>query len=72
MKSSYEYYKKIIKPIEKKYNRMCTLYQIFKLNIFLVKREMYNKIIINYYNMLLQNREELKELEEYFKSFYSN
>ena len=72
MKNNYEYYLKTIKPIEKKYNRMCTLYRIFKFKTFLVKRNIYNKIIINYYNKLLHNKQALKELEEYFELFDSN
>ncbi len=72
MKSTYAYYVKIIKPIEKKYNRMCTLYQIFKLDCFLVKRNMYNKIIVNYYKMLLKDKKALKEIENYFELFNSD
>ncbi len=55
MKSEYYYYLKVIKPIEKKYTRMCILYQIFKINYFKNKRDIYNKILIIYYNMLQHN-----------------
>ncbi len=64
MKSNYEYYLKIIKPIEKKYTRMCTLYHIFKLNTFRIKRNIYNRMIVDYYKFLLNNHNVLKEIEK--------
>jgi len=63
MKSAYTYYIKIIKPIEKKYTRVCILYSIFKLNYFKIKMNFYNKLLINYYKMLQNNYETLSELE---------
>lgn len=66
MKSEYYYYVKIIKPIEKKYNRLCILYSFFKLEIFKNKRDFYNRFLINYYKMLQDNQSFLNELEEHF------
>lgn len=64
MKNAYEYYIKIINPIEKKYTKMCILYSFFKCKYFYNKMNFYNKILINYYKMLQNNLDTLKELEK--------
>ena len=55
MNEDYKYYKKVIKPIEKKYKKIFILYSIFKLNYFNNKKEFYNNILICYYRTLLIN-----------------
>lgn len=47
-----EYYIKVIKPLEKKYQLYCTLYNIFKFKYFKEKRDLYNNILIIYYKTL--------------------
>lgn len=64
MKNIYNYYLKNIKPIEKKYTIVCTLYNIFKLNVFKKRMNYYNSLLIKYYKTL-QNNYNLKELENY-------
>ena len=68
MKNAYEYYRDIIKPIEKKYMRMCTLYSIFKYNYFRIKRDKYNNILKYYYKSLLNNKNSLNEIQKYFEN----
>ena len=63
MDSKYNYYIRIIKPIEKKYNRMCILYSFFKLNIFKEKKKFYNTILLKYYKLLQNDANYVKELE---------
>jgi len=65
MKSVYKYYIEIIKPVEKKYTRMCTLYSIFKWKCFKIKMNYYNHILVNYYKMLQNNHKTLEELDIY-------
>ena len=52
MKNEYDYYISIIKPIEKKYNRMCILYSLIKINYFKTKKQHYNKVLIKHYRLL--------------------
>ena len=67
MKKEYLYYIKIIKPIEKKYTKMCILYSIFKFKVFKNKMNFYNKILINYYKKLQNNYKNLEKMEKYIK-----
>ena len=67
MNEAYKYYIKIIKPIEKKYTKMCILYSIFKLNYFKKKKSFYNAILVNYYRMLQNNTKELEEIIQNLK-----
>lgn len=53
MKLDCNYYKKYIKPIEKKYTLMCILYNKFKLKYFKDKMNLYNEILINHYQIIL-------------------
>ena len=64
MKNKFDYYLKVIKPIEKKYMKLCTLYTIFKFEFIRKKKDLYNKILINYYHSLDQNS--LKIFKDYF------
>ena len=64
MKNIYNYYLKNIKPIEKKYTIVCTLYNIFKLNFLKKRMNYYNSLLIKYYKTL-KNNYNLKELENY-------
>lgn len=66
MKNEYNYYINIIKPIEKKYTRLCIFYSIIKLKSIKNKINFYNKILINYYKML-QHNNYLKSFEKYIK-----
>lgn len=66
MRNEYNYYIRIIKPIEKKYNRMCILYSIFKLKWFEEKKKKYNIILINYYKMLQNDTNYTSNLENSF------
>lgn len=63
MNKQYDYYKSIIKPIEKKYNRLCTLYSIFKCNFLKNKVDYYNELLIVYYKYLSKNPDVIKEIE---------
>lgn len=67
MKYEYYYIKKI-KPIEKKYTRLCILYSIFKFNFIKVKINYYNKILISYYKDLKNNNKNLNAMEKYFNN----
>lgn len=60
MKKEYDYYINVIKPIEKKYTRMCILYNIFKLNYFKQQRNLYNIILINYYKIFETKKFDIK------------
>ena len=61
--NTYNYYIKIIKPIEKKYTRLCIWNSILKSKKLEKKKHFYNKILINYYKMLQNNYKELEILE---------
>ncbi len=63
----YKYYFKIIKPLEKKYNFTCILYQIFKTPNLKKRKIYYNKILVSYYQILQKNHNLEKELENYSK-----
>ena len=64
MNNAYEYYKKVIKPMERKYNIMCNFYHLFKLNYFKKKKDIYNKLLIKYYKVLQNNINEIKEIKK--------
>lgn len=66
MKNIYDYYIKIIKPIEKKYTRMCILYSFTGFSYYKKKMVFYNKILINYYKIIKKNDKYIQELEKYF------
>lgn len=55
MNNEYNYYIRIIKPIEKRYNFYCILYSIFKFNWLYKKKTFYNKLLVYYYRMLQKN-----------------
>jgi len=67
MRNEYNYYINVIKPIEKKYNRVCFLYSIFKFSFLKEKKNIYNKMLINYYKMLQKNITYTKKLEDQLK-----
>jgi len=64
MKNAYKYYVNIIKPIEKKYTKMCIFYSLLKFNYFKNRMLLYNNILINYYTMLQKNPTILEELDK--------
>lgn len=64
MKKEYNYYIAIIKPLEKKYNKICLLYSIFKLDYFKEKKKLYNLLLIIYYKKLQQDYTYTKAIEE--------
>ena len=68
MKNEYKYYFSIIKPIEKKYNRICILCSIFKFKWLEEKRKTYNSLLINYYRMLQKNNKYTENLEKQIKN----
>ncbi len=53
----YDEYQELIKPIEKKYNRLLLLYSHFKWKFLKKKIDNYNKILNSYYQYLLQNKD---------------
>ncbi len=59
-----EYYLKVIKPLEKKYTKMCIFYSLFKFKYFEKKKNFYNKILNYYYLMLTKNPHILKDIED--------
>ena len=63
MRNELDYYFRIIKPIEKKYNRFCILYDIFKFNYFQKKKRYYNSILYMYYKMLIYDKKYTMQLE---------
>lgn len=67
MKNEYEYYITVIKPIEKKYTKLCTLYSVFKFKTIYSKMNFYNKILVNYYEKLQNNNSALQELIKHMK-----
>ena len=64
MNNEYNYYIRIIRPIEKKYNFYSFLYAIFKFNNLKKKKKIYNKLLICYYRMLQKNINYSKCLEK--------
>lgn len=66
MNNEYNYYLSIIKPIEKKYNRICYWYSIFKTKNLQRKKQHYNNILTIYYIMLQKNEYICDCLEKYF------
>ncbi len=58
-----DYYLKYIKPIEKKYTKMCIFYSYTKMKYFENQKNFYNNILNYYYHSLLNNPSKLKELE---------
>lgn len=67
MNNDYEFYIKIIKPLEKKYNQMCTLYSLFKLEKFRTKRNQYNNLLNYYYKNFLYDKRFINNLNKFFK-----
>lgn len=55
MKNNYEQHLNKIRELEKKYAKMHILYNIFKLNFLKRKLDFYNKLIIYYYKLLINN-----------------
>lgn len=68
MENEYKYYVSIIKPIEKKYNRVCIFYSVFKFKWLEEKKISYNNILINYYRMLQRNNKYASKLAEQIKN----
>ena len=64
----YEFYIKKIKPIEKKYTRLCILYSLFKFKCYKKERDFYNKLLITYYKYLKNNPNHLKVLASKFNN----
>ena len=67
MDNEYKYYISIIKPLEKKYNRICIFYSIFKFKWLKDQKRFYNNLLINYYSMLQKNNTYVKKLEKQMK-----
>ena len=55
MKKHFEYYNGVIKPLERKYNRICFLYSVFKFKFLFNKKKFYNKLLISYYKTIQKN-----------------
>lgn len=68
MKNEYNYYLKVIKPLEKKYNRVSFLYSLFKFKYLKNKRSMYNRLLTIYYKMLYDNTNYSKKLAKQLKN----
>lgn len=66
MNDTYKFYIENIKPLEKKYTRMCILYSLFKLKYFENKKNLYNSILIYYYQTLLDNPQKLNDITKHF------
>lgn len=64
MENNYKYYVKVIKPLEKKYTVLCTLYSIFKFKCLEKQKDLCNKLLINYYHSL--DLQSLNTLTKYF------
>jgi len=64
MKKEYDYYIKMVKPIEKRKNRICFLYSIFKFKFLKEKKSFYNRLLINYYKMVQNDVNYFKNLEK--------
>jgi len=67
MKNNYEYYLKYIKPIEKKYTKLCTIYSFFKLNYIKNRINFYNRILNIYYRNLKNNIDDIQEFKKHIK-----
>ena len=63
MRDTYNFYIKTIKPLEKKYTRLCILYSFFKFKFIKNKIIFYNKVLIKYYGLFQNDNNRLKELE---------
>ncbi len=62
MKKPYNYYLNEIKPIERKYTRICFLYSIFKTKYLEKKKAFFNALLISYYQNLQDNPKDLQEI----------
>ena len=71
MTNELKYYKTMIKPIEKKHNRLCMLYKIFKYEFIRKKRDKYNYLLIHYYQKLLNNKIAFENLQENFEKEFN-
>ena len=60
--NAYQYYLKNIKPIEKKYSRICYLSSLFKIKYLENKKAYYNTFLSNYYKNLHDNPKDLQEI----------
>lgn len=67
MEHEYNFYVKVIKPLEKKYNRLCFLHSIFKFKFLKDKMKTYNNYLIIYYIMINKDDNYLKKLEKQLK-----
>jgi len=65
MSNEYNYYIKRIKPIEKKYNRLCILSSILKFKWLINQKLYYNKILINYYKTLQKDTKYTSRLKKH-------
>ena len=72
MDNEYKYYISIIKPIEKKYNRICIFYSIFKFKWLEEKKRVYDNLLINYYVMLQKNDKYTEKLEKQIKNSHQD
>ncbi len=64
-----EYYRKNIYPLEKKYNRICALYNFLPCQYFHNKKTLYNNMLIMHYKMLKAN--DLQTLAKYFNVYFN-
>jgi hypothetical protein len=63
MKKDYEYYIKVIKPIEKKYTRLCILNKFIKSKKINNSINYYNKLLRLYYHSIKNNKNIIKEFK---------
>lgn len=63
MNEEYDYYKKTIKPLEKKYNKFSFLYSMLHFNIFKIEMNYYDLLLTMYYKKLTENFTYYKKIE---------
>ena len=57
-----KYYKKVIKPIEKKYNNLCSLYSFIKLKCIQNNITYYSSILKLYYTYVTRKKDIINDL----------
>ena len=69
MKNEYKYYLKEIKPLEKKYTKICYYYEIFKFQFLKNKKMSYNNLLRFYYKTLKSNDKKFNSFIKSIKLF---
>lgn len=72
MNNEYKFYIKVIKPLEKKYNKLSILCCVFKFKFLKEKLQSYNNQLLIYYMMINKNHNYLRNLAKQLKKKSNN